>query len=142
MSNKPKTGEKYVIEIEGVYGRQITIPAGRYSMDFPFLPAEPAALYAIKGVPAVVFTEEDLKKLEKYEVQPEEPGIKVGDEICDVEGKRVAVTRVYWEDGQIWFEGVNGEGAICGGNVSDVEPTGRKVPGITGVLEFLQHPLW
>lgn len=140
MSNKPREGDKYVIEIEGVYGRQITIPAAVLSMDIP-VPAGPMALYTIKGFPSVVFTEEDLKKLEKYEVQSEKPWIGVGDEVLGYKEERIAVTRVFWEDGQIWFEGVNGKGEIRSGNASDVEPTGRKVPGITGVLEFLQHPL-
>ena len=138
MSNKPKAGDKYVIEIEGVYGKQITIPDGVHSMDIPFLPVGPSTLYKIKGFPSVVFTEEDLQKLETYEVQPEEPEIGVGDEVREHDGRRIAVTRVYWDAGVHCFEGVDGEGEVCDGYLSDIEPTGRKVPWITDVLEFLR----
>lgn len=141
MSNKPKTGDKYIIEIEGVYGKQITIPAGVHSMDIPFLPVEPSTLYKIKGFPSVVFTEEDLKKLERYEEKDKQPGnpeVKIGDEVMDINGDRIAITSFSWEGTTRCFVGINADGDTCDGYLSDVEPTGRKVPWITDVLEFLR----
>lgn len=142
MSNKPKTGDKYVIEIEGVYGRQITIPAGVRSMeDIPFF-AGPAALYRIKDFPSVVFTEEDLQKLERYEEkdkQPGEPEVKVGDEVITDAGDHVVVTRICEIDGVGYFSGLDKDGDLYNGSLSCVQRTGFKFPGIESAIAHMRR---
>ena len=41
----------------------------------------------------------------------------------------------------IEIEGVDGDGDICDGLVSDVEPTGRKVPGAIEAMAFLRDTI-
>lgn len=136
MSNKPKEGDKYVIEIQSLYG---TLQTNTLRGDRPETRIAKTTLFRIKGFPSVVFTEADLLKLDKYEEQPEEPEIKVGDEVINKYGSHVVVTRIYEAGGIGYLAGLDKDGRLYNGSLMDVQRTGIKFPGIESAIAYMRR---
>lgn len=131
MSNKPREGDKYVIEIQSLYG---TLQTNTLRGDRPETRTAKTTLFRIKGFPSVVFTEEDLKKLEKYE----EPGIEVGDEVRREDALIVVITRLFHESGFYLYTAIDKNGKVFKGNVEKVKPTGRRFPSLVDALRDMR----
>lgn len=120
-----KVGDKFIIEIESVYGK---LNGNEFSEYEEYLRGNPR-LYKIKGFNSLVFDEYGLNRLEKYEPPEEEehPQVNVGDEVEEVSGARWFVTSVERMPGGVHtVSGVGLDGRIHSTKVIEVKRTGRR----------------
>lgn len=123
-------GDKYIIEIESIYGQSITVPAGTNPEDVK-PPKGPGKLYRIKGFNSLIFDENGLSKLKKYK-EPSEQPITVGDEvICD--GNRFVVTKFHGE----YASGIDSSGEAYAGKIRNFKRTGRRCDCLIATLNYM-----
>ena len=130
-----KVGDKFIIEIESVYGK---LNGNEFSEDEEYLRGNPR-LYTIKGFNSLVFDEDGLNRLEKYEPPEEEKSspVNVGDEIEDENGARWFVTAIQKRNDSVFdVFGVGFDGHTHNTNTAKAKRTGYRNRHIVDALAW------
>ena len=119
-----KVGDKFIIEIGEVFTAKGTYMAyGCEENEYE------ENLYRVKGFNSLVFDDNGLNRLEKYEPPEEEKSspVNVGDEVEDKSGARWFVTFVKrMTGGDYAVSGVGRDGRIHSTKTTEVKRTGRR----------------
>jgi hypothetical protein len=139
----PKTGDKYIIEIESVYGKLMECPAKDWKQEDPMkiqmdakLPKGPNRLYKIKGFNTLVLDDYALDKLEKYEPESGtthqfiDTDIELGDEVeytnGNCTGDKFFVSRIVEYNDETIIEGVDTSGKVYSTSDRYLKRTGNR----------------
>lgn len=129
-----KVGDKFIIEIGEVFTAKGTYMAyGCEENEYE------ENLYRIKGFNSLVFDDDGLSKLEKYEPPEEEKSspVNVGDEIEDENGARWFVTAIQKRNDSVFdVFGVGFDGHTHNTNTAKAKRTGHRNRHIVDALAW------
>ena len=101
-------------------------------------------LFRVKGFNTLVFDENGLNRLKKYEEKKEDQGLRIGDEVADLTDGDHGVILGFgfensWDEEDeevaycLWYDG-----SACDVPVSSLRPTGKRYPEAKALLDAMK----